>query len=197
MKLDTNGTNPEIIQNLIDTNLVDYVALDVKNSPEHYRETCGLQTKRSPALTSELGAAVSTKTEQACIASNHIASGSTASAKFTDAPLNASSLRTYTPVAEVEQTMQILFESRIPFELRTTVVKELHNEQSLINLANWISDVANKTPATAIPWFIQSFVDSETVLAGEGHYTPWAEEDLRALLPELQKVLPDTALRGI
>ena len=32
VKLDTNGTNPKLLEELIDENLVDYVAMDVKNS---------------------------------------------------------------------------------------------------------------------------------------------------------------------
>jgi pyruvate formate lyase activating enzyme len=32
VKLDTNGSNPEILQNLIDSDLVDYIAMDIKAS---------------------------------------------------------------------------------------------------------------------------------------------------------------------
>lgn len=41
VKLDTNGTKPELIKNLIEEGLVDYVAMDVKNSQEHYQKTAG------------------------------------------------------------------------------------------------------------------------------------------------------------
>lgn len=41
VKLDTNGTKPELIKNLIEEELVDYVAMDVKNSQEHYQKTAG------------------------------------------------------------------------------------------------------------------------------------------------------------
>lgn len=41
IKLDTNGTNPEIVESLLDEGLVDYVAMDIKNSPSLYKETCG------------------------------------------------------------------------------------------------------------------------------------------------------------
>ena len=41
VKLDTNGTRPEIIRSLIEKDLVDYFAMDVKNSPEKYAETAG------------------------------------------------------------------------------------------------------------------------------------------------------------
>ena len=43
VKLDTNGAHPEMLRSLIDRGLVDYVAMDIKNSPDHYARTCGLQ----------------------------------------------------------------------------------------------------------------------------------------------------------
>ena len=42
VKLDTNGTNPEMLSALIDDGLVDYVAMDIKNSLEKYPSTSGL-----------------------------------------------------------------------------------------------------------------------------------------------------------
>ncbi len=42
VKLDTNGTFPEKLRYLVEKGLVDYVAMDVKNSPELYAETVGL-----------------------------------------------------------------------------------------------------------------------------------------------------------
>ena len=41
VKLDTNGSNPEMLSSLIDSRLVDYVAMDIKNSPDAYAETTG------------------------------------------------------------------------------------------------------------------------------------------------------------
>ncbi len=43
VKLDTNGTNPDKLRELIDKNLVDYVAMDIKNSADKYAETCGVK----------------------------------------------------------------------------------------------------------------------------------------------------------
>ena len=43
VKLDTNGSNFEKLKELIDEGLVDYVAMDIKNSPEKYAMTIGLQ----------------------------------------------------------------------------------------------------------------------------------------------------------
>jgi anaerobic ribonucleoside-triphosphate reductase activating protein len=43
VKLDTNGSNYEMLKQLIDEGLVDYVAMDIKNSPEKYALTIGLE----------------------------------------------------------------------------------------------------------------------------------------------------------
>ena len=45
VKLDTNGTNPEMLLGLINDGLVDYVAMDIKNSPEKYPQTVGLNAE--------------------------------------------------------------------------------------------------------------------------------------------------------
>lgn len=46
VKLDTNGTNPEAVKNLIDQGLVNYVAVDIKATAEKYEEVagCGVNT---------------------------------------------------------------------------------------------------------------------------------------------------------
>ena len=41
VKLDTNGTNPELMTELIDEGLIDYVAMDIKNAPVKYEATVG------------------------------------------------------------------------------------------------------------------------------------------------------------
>ena len=41
VKLDTNGTNPEMLSSLINNGLIDYVAMDIKNSPDRYFESIG------------------------------------------------------------------------------------------------------------------------------------------------------------
>lgn len=41
VKLDTNGSNPAVLGNLLTNNLVNFIAMDIKNSPERYEETCG------------------------------------------------------------------------------------------------------------------------------------------------------------
>ena len=56
IKLDTNGTNPDLLEQLLDEEIVDYVAMDIKNSPSLYAETVGInfididKIKRSIAI---------------------------------------------------------------------------------------------------------------------------------------------------
>lgn len=42
VKLDTNGTNPQMVREMVKAGLLDYVAMDIKNSPEKYGETAGI-----------------------------------------------------------------------------------------------------------------------------------------------------------
>lgn len=46
IKLDTNGAHPDMVKELMDAQLIDYVAMDIKNCPEKYAITAGL-TKRA------------------------------------------------------------------------------------------------------------------------------------------------------
>ena len=41
-KLDTNGYAPQVLEELLSDNLLDFVAMDIKNSPRRYGESCGM-----------------------------------------------------------------------------------------------------------------------------------------------------------
>ena len=43
IKLDTNGSNPDLIKKLIDEELVDYVAMDIKNVLSEYKDVTGVK----------------------------------------------------------------------------------------------------------------------------------------------------------
>ena len=62
VKLDTNGTFPDRLQPLLEEKLVDYVAMDIKASPNNYDNATGVVTDlekvcRSVALLKESGVA--------------------------------------------------------------------------------------------------------------------------------------------
>ncbi len=42
VKLDTNGTNPDMLKLLVEKDLIDYVAMDIKSSPSFYEKACGI-----------------------------------------------------------------------------------------------------------------------------------------------------------
>ena len=43
IKLDTNGINYNLLKNLIENKLIDYVAMDIKNSLDKYSQTSGVE----------------------------------------------------------------------------------------------------------------------------------------------------------
>ena len=61
VKLDTNGTNPDKLEELLKAKLLDYVAIDIKNNFDDYYTICGVKKvnvegiKRSLALLKEYG----------------------------------------------------------------------------------------------------------------------------------------------
>jgi pyruvate formate lyase activating enzyme len=54
VKLDTNGTRPEVLKRLVNDGLVDYVAMDIKNSPEKYAKTISNSEFRIPNFSEQI-----------------------------------------------------------------------------------------------------------------------------------------------
>lgn len=50
VKLDTNGFHPDVLREVFKEHLADYVAMDIKNSPEKYAETAGVPDPDLQAL---------------------------------------------------------------------------------------------------------------------------------------------------
>lgn len=63
IKLDTNGANPSMLRRLIDEGLVDYVAMDVKNGPDHYAETVGIEGFSLAAIEESIRILLESKTD--------------------------------------------------------------------------------------------------------------------------------------
>ena len=55
IKLDTNGTNPEVIKDLYENQLIDYVAMDIKNSFEKYPLTTGVKVVDTDKIKQSIG----------------------------------------------------------------------------------------------------------------------------------------------
>ena len=109
VKLDTNGSRPEVLRALLQKGLVDYVAMDVKNSPTAYAATVGCP-----------------------------------------APLEA-----------LEESLRLLLQGDTPYELRTTVVRGLHTEASVLEMGQWLYGLCGGEKIPKI--FLQPFVTRDTV----------------------------------
>ncbi len=55
VKLDTNGDNFQMLKKLVDANLLDYVAMDVKNSLPRYGETIGIPNYNTANVEKSIG----------------------------------------------------------------------------------------------------------------------------------------------
>ena len=110
VKLDTNGSRPEVVKELVENNLVDYIAMDVKNSPAMYAQTIGLETM---------------------------------------------------DLAPIEESLRLLIGGNMPYELRTTLVSQLHTEESIQDMGQWLQSLVTGMKPKKL--FLQSFVDRDTV----------------------------------
>lgn len=111
VKLDTNGYRPEVLKALVQQGLVDYVAMDVKNSPAMYAQTVGLEKME---------------------------------------------------LSSIEESLRFLIGGELPYELRTTLVRQLHDAASIQDMGAWLAAlVPGRKPKKL---FLQSFVDRDTVL---------------------------------
>lgn len=114
VKLDTNGTFPERLDSLLRDGLLDYVAMDIKNSLPKYPATVGLP-------------------------------------RF--------------PTAPVEESVRILRQGTVPYEFRTTLVREFHTEDDLLSIVSWLEGSPR--------YYLQTFVDSGgLILPGLHGFSP-------------------------
>lgn len=136
VKLDTNGSLPHKLQNLISKNIIDYVAMDIKNSKQKYTATIG---------------------------------------------------KTAFDISSVCDSVDLLKSGVVDYEFRTTVTKNFHTLDDLLNIARWLSGCD--------AYFLQQFVDSGNLI--DSSTTGYTNEELTAMYKEVKRRLPATQLRGI
>ena len=136
VKLDTNGAYPDLLKKAIEDGLVDYVAMDIKNSKEKYAQTVGVSNL---------------------------------------------------DIAPYEKSVEILKNSGIDYEFRTTIVKELHDLSDIQKIGEWIKG--------AKKYFLQSFVDSgNTIKTG---YSAHDKNTLEAFKQAVLEHISRVEIRGI
>jgi len=86
VKLDSNGTRPDVLMQVIKEKLVDFISMDIKNSPGEYSKTVG----------------------------------------------------TKADMEKIRLSVEMIMNSGIDYEFRTTVVPGIHTEKNFDEIAEWI-----------------------------------------------------------
>jgi pyruvate formate lyase activating enzyme len=86
VKLDTNGSRPDVLQKAFKENMIDFVAMDIKNCLEKYSQTNGVETD----------------------------------------------------LERIKLSVDLIKNSRKPYEFRTTVVPDLHTEKDFDKIGRWL-----------------------------------------------------------
>ncbi len=135
VKLDTNGTHPDMLESLIRDGLVDYVAMDIKTSIENYGRVSGI-----PDI----------------------------------------------DTSKIERSIDLLLSGTVPYEFRTTVVRELHTASDFYSIGRRIEG--------ARAYFLQSFKDSGDLI--EDGFSSYSEAEISALLDIVKVYIPNAQIRG-
>lgn len=136
IKLDTNGSRPDVVEALLKEHLIDYVAMDIKNTWDKYGITVGSDLVN---------------------------------------------------IDNIKRTVDILSKNNIDHEFRTTVLREYHSIEDLIEIAMCLKDKGK--------WYIQSFKDAENVLV-KG-LNAYSDDELKHMHSEIIAYKTDICLRGI
>ena len=90
-------------------------------------------------------------------------------------------------LSKVRESVRFLMDGSVPYEFRTTVVREFHEAADFEQIGQWI--------AGADAYFLQSFVDSGACIREGLHaHTP---EDLHLFRSLLRKYVQNTQIRGV
>ena len=138
VKLDTNGYHPRLLQALLEEGLIDYAAMDIKNCPERYAETVGL---------------------------------------------NPEVLK----LENIRESVRYLMTGDVPYEFRTTVVRELHTRENLLEIAEWIRG--------ADRYYLQQYTDSGNVI--QPGWTAYSSDEMKELCAAVAQIVPTVELRGV
>jgi pyruvate formate lyase activating enzyme len=127
VKLDTSGINPEVIEELLKNNLLNYIAMDIKNSFEKYKKTI-------------------------------------------KAPFDPK---------RIKESINLIINSSIDYEFRTTLVDELHKEEDILKMAKKIKG--------AKLYVLQEFIPNNTLNPKFQNYKSISSRILKKLKPKIEK----------
>ena len=88
---------------------------------------------------------------------------------------------------KIKESVDFLLSGAVPYEFRTTVVKELHTKDDILKISEEISGAAK--------WYLQQFVDSGNLI-GSG-FSAYLPSELEEFAAAARKNIPETFVRGI
>jgi pyruvate formate lyase activating enzyme len=91
------------------------------------------------------------------------------------------------PMDLIEESVSYLLSASLPYEFRTTIVKEFHDEEDMLSLGQWLKG--------AEAYFLQSYKDSGDIITPglHGHSKETLQEFASILEPFIKRV----SLRGV
>lgn len=135
VKLDTNGSSPKKLKQLIEDGLIDYVAMDIKNDFLNYDKTAGMCTN----------------------------------------------------IDNIKKSIEIIENSNIEYEFRTTIVKQFHDVGKLEKIIQYIGPNAK--------YYIQNYQDCSSVL--QRGLNGFDNEELLNIKNTLGVKYPNLVVRGV
>ena len=174
VKLDTNGTHPDMLRAVLSRGLADYVAMDIKNSPGKYALTTGTDREPEMGRGSETGRGPETDRGPETGRGPEMGWERTVNAEPAF-------------VGQIRESVRLLMESGIDYEFRTTVVDELHQTEDFEEIGRWIKGAKR--------YFLQCFADRDTVPYA-GLSAP-SKAKLEACAAIVRPFVEDVQIRGI
>ena len=90
-------------------------------------------------------------------------------------------------VTKIEKSVDILKQNKIPYEFRTTVAKEMHTENDIIEIGKWLSGDSK--------YFLQQYKTSENLVGSP--MSAYDEKEMKNLANAVMTHLPATSTRGV
>ena len=90
-------------------------------------------------------------------------------------------------LAPIDESLRLLRHSGVDFELRTTLVKELHAPADMAAIGKWVGEVPH--------YYLQNFVDSGNLI-GSG-FSAFERPELDEMAAVLRRYVTNVALRGV
>lgn len=142
VKLDTNGSNPEMLKELIKEGIIDYVAMDVK------------QSQKSKGKKQNYDSATGVKVD----------------------------------LDKIRESIEIIKNSYVDYEFRTTVVPTIHSKEDIIQIAKEISP--------AKKYYLQNFRPEKTINPEFEKIKPYPKEFLLEIKKEIEKFFEVCEIRS-